>query len=337
MSVKKIKQTKSSSRKRDASESLILSSSNPLKKIKAEKKSLKEPKEPKEPKDKKDKKKKISYSLFDEDSPLENINNFQILPVNSEKIYDLNHDLKFQRQLRLIQLSNAHLSNMEHPSFNDEVPEAISTINDYDHFSNSEDDSLNSDLNLNLNLNSDLDLDLDLNLDFDLDFDLNLKFKDRAISPISDIETQSSPYLNEKFTLSIPIIDDVETSSTQINLNNDNKNNNILLSPSSSFNMLNLSDRSNKPIKQLKQSINKSNQSSPTQPQPQSQQNLFVKQPLNIFEYRHNKRNINLALTKDLNCTIDPCKRALNRLAIWSGKAHEMVLNSSLPIDEFII
>lgn len=413
-------------------------------KLQKDKKPKKESKSKKESKkySKKDSKKDSaassisSYSLFGEDSPLANINNFQSIPLNHEKPYDLNHDLKFQRQLRLIQLSNAHLSNMAHPNFD------ISLNHDENDTRDDKDSSSSSSSNLNLDLDDidlgmDLDLD-DINFDFDLDIDSDLDSNTTAnqisTSPFSEINTSDfltappppppplsssfssssfSSSTNDKFNIAIPIVDEVKTGVSQVdniidqfkflsnspstssqscsstsdtdnivipspesksessldqktkmqllNLNlsqsDDIDDSNNLLSPSSSFNLLNLSNRNH----QMKKKFQPQTQAQPENTTTTTSHNnpapIMLTEFLNIepsnqlqdhsqstkqtFQYRHNNRSINFALTKEseMNRTCrQPYKRALNRLAIWSGKAQEMVLDRPVfSMDEFII
>lgn len=445
-----------------------------LKREKKEKDKERERREKKERKEKKakEKEKSSSYSLFGEDSPLENINNFELLPSNHEKPYDLNHDLKFQRQLRLIQLSNAHLLNMAHPDF-DSAPsfdESDFTLRDAEDDEEDEDDDDEYpifDRSFDeMDLFPNFDTEGDMTTDLDSVCNLRSAPNERSSSPLSDIDSPSS--CHDKFNIAIPIVDDVKTGISQVDniidqfkflpcyththsdsessavdnmpdQNNNSDNNtinsgndtinsqlvttesntnsflssnnfngrielsgnnkpsntpthslnlkltpptqttqangpNILLSPSSSFNMLNLSDRSPNSKKQqnltsfssnspLLTNLNASSISNPPPivlseflnlelPQQQSSNPSTLPASPTVpavpapattkysFEYRHNNRNINLALTKDSevhrNCR-QPYKRALNRLAIWSGKAQEMVLDRSLPMDEFII
>ncbi|GAV30158.1 hypothetical protein PMKS-003666 [Pichia membranifaciens] len=433
------------------------------KRMKREKRELDKERERREKKERKskekEKEKSSSYSLFGEDSPLENINNFQLLPSNHEKPYDLNHDLKFQRQLRLIQLSNAHLSNMAHPDFDSPASFDESDLALEDEDEDGEDDPLFDRSFEQMDLTPHFDMDFDMDGDLDSDYNVNLTPNERSSSPLSDID---SSFPNDRFNVAIPIIDDVKTGISQVdniidqfkflpnyadthagseavsedkniesvnignnsdnnamnnrsefvaadahknsfaNTNDFNENNNsnnhnqtntpslslnlklntpapavptndsnILLSPSSSFNLLNLSDRTPNSRKQLTPTpfssslFPTSNLSTASHPPPivlseflnfeipPQQSSASVSSPNTSlssapapaatklsFEYRHNNRKINLALTKEpelyRNCR-QPYKSALNRLALWSGKAHEMVLDRSLPIDEFII
>lgn len=443
------------------------------KRMKREKRELDKERERREKKERKakekekEKEKSSSYSLFGEDSPLENINNFQLLPSNHEKPYDLNHDLKFQRQLRLIQLSNAHLSSMAHPDFDSPASFEESDLDLEDDLED-EDDPLFDRSFEEMDLTPHFDMDFELDGDLDSDYNVNFTPNERSSSPLSDID---SSFPNDRFNVAIPIIDDVKTGISQVdniidqfkfvpnytdthsgsesssidhvsndktfeggNAGTDNNNNNalamsnngelvsadahkdsfannnefnennntsnnhnqtntpslslnlklsiptsaaptndsnILLSPSSSFNLLNLSDRAPNSRKQQtptsfsSSSLFSSSASAASHPPPivlseflnfelpqqqlsasvSSSNNSLTSAPTPAaaklsFEYRHNNRKINLALTKEpelyRNCR-QPYKSALNRLALWSGKAQEMVLDRSLPMDEFII
>lgn len=352
-----------------------------------------------------------SFSLFDEDdSPLANINNFKEIPSNHDNPYDLRSDLKFQRQLRLIQLGNAHLSQMAHPTFiSDDIDGDFSVGSDKDEYALGESQNLMSNKNFyecdqdsdggnissSSQSSSNLDfMNLDLDLDLDLEFNSNMNYLD-ADSNLNSLPSSSSYPDTDRFNMSIPIssthkfvdespyfdsilgslnhlpgteslkskipkINTTSRSGQNVNVveeNNDTQNK--LISPSSGFNILNFKDsisrspntntlKNQQNVKNetfekdqaplmLSEFLNIDQSASQNLPQSSTAVNTFSPKSKNSFEYRHNNRTLNLALTKEPQRTQQSCKQALKRLAIWSGKAQEMVYDGSLPFEEFII
>jgi hypothetical protein len=299
-----------------------------------------------------------TYSLFDEDSPLANINNYKELPSNSSSaVYDFHNDLKFQRQLRLIQLDQQNYYHHRYHDLNGSnhnIKDDLNYDSDFSTTASSNNSSyFDLDLDLDLDIDSDLkNLDLGLNMNLELDakidlksplnspnlhksnkFDISIPIQEsELLQQSNDLLSSSSSFIllnttsKKTLTNSIYKVNNHQFTDNNDNNNNNNNNNNDTTNNNDTPDSILLSEFLN--IDQSNSSSNIINSTTP----------LISNQPSTPISFKYRQNNT-LSLTKDIQPPPiqQNCKRALKRLAIWSGKAQEMVLDTSFPIDEFII